>query len=105
MSKEMRHMINNFKRLLIENTETPTLRDILNKKGSLDHIKNNERIRLKLIKGPFLTKNPDWTDKPLKFLFYDNRSNLVGVELIGSGKSGNANPEELVIDSGSTNIQ
>tara|TARA_Y100000389_G_scaffold199912_1_gene239260 strand:- start:946 stop:1290 length:345 start_codon:yes stop_codon:yes gene_type:complete len=81
-----------------------TLGDILQKKGNLDHLKNNQ-IRLKLIDGEFLKKNPEWKDKSLRFLFYDNRSNMVGVELIGADKSGNAYPKELVIDLEQTNIK
>jgi len=84
--------------------EVTTLQDILNKKGSLDHFKNNARLRLKLIDGEFLKKNPDWKDKSLKFLFYDARTKMVGVELIGANKSGNAYPKELVIDTTQTNI-
>ena len=79
--------------------------DILNNKGSLDHIKNNDQIRLKLIDGPFLDKNPDWKNKLLKFLFYDARDGLVGVELIGHGKNGNAYPKELTIDLEATNAR
>jgi hypothetical protein len=91
------------KGLIIENDRV-SIENILQNKGSLDHLKNNDRIRLKLIDGEFLKKNPDWKDKSLKFLFYDARSRMVGIELIGSGKSGNAYPEELVIDLEQTNI-
>jgi hypothetical protein len=86
------------------NENINTLANILQNKGSLDHLKNNDRIRLKLIDGEFLKKNPEWKDKSLNFLFYDARSHMVGVELIGTGKSGNAYPEELVIDLEQTNI-
>ncbi len=85
---------------LYENSEN-TLADILDKKGSLDDLKT-DRIRLKLIDdGPFLKKNPDWKNKPVKFLFYS--SGMVGVELIGSDVCGNAYPSELVIDTEATN--
>lgn len=94
--------INEFENELNENINT--LGNILQNKGSLDHLKNNDRIRLKLIDGEFLKKNPEWKDRSLQFLFYDARSNMVGVELIGTGKSGNAYPEELVIDLEQTNI-
>lgn len=87
------------------NENVTTLNDILNNKGSLDHIKNNDQIRLKLIDGPFLDKNPDWKNKLLKFLFYDARDGLVGVELIGHGKNGNAYPKELTIDLEATNAR
>jgi len=90
--------------------EVKTLQDILKEKGNLDNLKN-DRIRLKLITpttsiptDSFLKKNPDWKDKLLKFLFYDARSGMVGIELIGSGKSGNAYPNELIIDTTSTNM-
>jgi len=102
----MRGLINYMegKNTILEDT-TPTLKDILDRKGTLDHIKNNQTIRLKLIDGPFLDKNPDWRNGSLKFLFYNARENMVGVELIGSGKSGNANPGELVIDLDSSNTR
>jgi len=83
--------------------EAQTLANILMDKGSLDYLKNMERLRLKLIDGEFLDKNPDWRDRPLKFLFYDARSQMVGVELIGTGISANAYPSELVIDLDFTN--
>jgi F0F1-type ATP synthase delta subunit len=83
--------------------EQTTLEDILNKKGNLDHIKNNNQIRLKLIDGEFLRKNPEWKNQLVKFLFYDARQKLVGIELIGKGIYGNAYPKELVIDTQSTN--
>ena len=87
-----------------ENENINTLANILQNKGTLDHLENNDRIRLKLIDGEFLKKNPEWKDKSLKFLFWDARSRMVGVELIGTGKSGNAYPKELVIDLEQTNI-
>ena len=93
--------IKTFGSFINESITENTLADILNKKGSLDHLKN-DRIRLKLIKGRFLDKNPDWENQPLKFLFYSG--GMVGVELIGSDKSGNAYPSELVIDTEATNI-
>jgi hypothetical protein len=83
--------------------EQTTLDSILNKKGNLDHIKNNDQIRLKLIDGEFLRKNPEWKNQLVKFLFYDARQKLVGIELIGKGIYGNAYPKELVIDTQSTN--
>ena len=93
--------IKTFGSFINESINENTLADILNKKGSLDDLKT-DRIRLKLIDGPFLKKNPDWKNKPVKFLFYS--SGMVGVELIGSDVCGNAYPSELVIDTEATNI-
>jgi hypothetical protein len=58
---------------------------------------------LKLIDGPFLTKNPDWKDKPLKFLHYNGGEGLVGIKLAAEDISGLAYPNELVIDLATTN--
>jgi hypothetical protein len=101
--KRMQELAGIINESFLNEEEQTTLEDILNKKGNLDHIKNNTQIRLKLIDGEFLRKNPEWKDQLVKFLFYDARTKLVGIELIGKGKSGNAYPKELVIDTQSTN--
>ena len=88
---------------ILEEDKDVTLADILKDKPNLDHLKTNDRIRLKLIDGPFLEKNPTWKDKQLKFLFYDAREKMVGIELIGKGLSSSAFPKELKIDTGATN--
>jgi hypothetical protein len=79
-----------------------TLADILKNKGTLDHLKGIERLRLKLIDGPFLKKNPDWKDKAVKFIRYDAREGLVLIDL--GDTSGFAYPSELVIDVETTNM-
>jgi hypothetical protein len=79
-----------------------TLADILEKKGTLDHLKGIERLRLKLIDGPFLKKNPDWKDKAVKFIRYDAREGLVLIDW--NGTTGFAYPRELVIDVKTTNM-
>ena len=79
-----------------------TLADILKNKGSLDHLKNIERLRLKLIDGPFLQKNPNWKDKAVKFISYDAREGLALIDL--NGTTGFAYPKELVIDADTTNM-
>ncbi len=79
-----------------------TLADILKNKGTLDHLKKIERLRLKLIDGPFLKKNPDWKDKAVKFISYDARQGLVLIDL--GDTSGFAYPSELVIDTEATNM-
>jgi len=90
------------KKVLTENT---TLKDVIEKKGGLNHFDNiKDRVRLKLIDGEFVKKNPEWKNKPLKFLFYNSREGLVGIELIGTGKSGSAYPKELIIDTEQTNM-
>jgi hypothetical protein len=79
-----------------------TLADILKNKGTLDHLKKIERLRLKLIDGPFLQKNPNWKDKAVKFISYDAREGLALIDLNGTG--GFAYPNELVIDTETTNM-
>jgi hypothetical protein len=79
-----------------------TLADILKDKGTLDHLKGIERLRLKLIDGPFLKKNPDWKDKAVKFIRYDAREGLVLIDW--NDTSGFAYPSELVIDTEATNM-
>jgi hypothetical protein len=79
-----------------------TLADILKNKGTLDHLKGIERLRLKLIDGPFLKKNPDWKDKAVKFIRYDARQGLVLIDW--NDTSGFAYPSELVIDTEATNM-
>jgi len=79
-----------------------TLADILKNKGTLDHLKGIERLRLKLIDGPFLKKNPDWKDKAVKFIRYDAREGLVLIDW--NDTSGFAYPSELVIDTEATNM-
>ena len=87
---------------ILEEDKDVTLADILKDKSNLDHLKT-DRIRLNLIDGPFLEKNPTWKDKQLKFLFYDAREKMVGIELIGKGLSSSAYPTELKIDTEATN--
>ena len=79
-----------------------TLADILKNKGTLDHLKKIERLRLKLIDGPFLQKNPGWKDKAVKFISYDAREGLALIDLNGTGAF--AYPNELVIDTETTNM-
>ena len=79
-----------------------TLANILKNKGTLDHLKRIERLRLKLIDGPFLEENPDWKDQPVEFLGYDAEQGLV--EIRWSGTSSYASPSELVIDVKTTNM-
>jgi hypothetical protein len=78
----------------LNESDVPTLADILKTKGSLDHLK---AMYLKIIDGPFVEKNPDYKDKECTFLFYDAREGLVGVDL-EDGKSVNLYPKELRID-------
>jgi len=78
-----------------------TLEDILNKKDSLDYLKG---MYLKIIKGPFTQKQPEYTNKGCKFLFHDKRANMVGVEL-EDGKSVNLYPKELIIDTERFNMR
>jgi len=88
---------------VLKENKDETLADILKDKPNLDHLKTNDRIKLNLIDGPFLEKNPEWKDKQLKFLFYDAREKMVGIELIGKGLSSSAFPTELKIDTEATN--
>jgi CRISPR/Cas system-associated endoribonuclease Cas2 len=94
-----------------ENNNQITLQDILDKKGSLDHLKG---VYLKIIPGPFTEKpkNKKYEGKGCKFLFHDRREGLIGVDLdlkdepIGSRqKSANLYPKELVIDVERSNMR
>jgi len=82
--------------IINENEEKITLADILTEKGKLDQLKGTY---LKIIEGPFTDKpeNEKYLNKGCKFLFYDARTGLVGVELEDK-KSVNLYPKELIID-------
>jgi hypothetical protein len=88
--EESMDIINNF------NSKPKKLSHIYDEKGTLDHL-INPRIKIRLIDGPFLKKNPDWENRDLEFLYHDLRNRMGVVKLVHEKLAGMAYLNELVV--------
>ncbi len=81
----------------IINSTPKKLSQIYDEKGTLDHLINRPRIKIRLINGPFLKKNPDWENRDLEFLYHDLRNRMGVVKLVHEKLAGMAYLNELVV--------